>query len=100
MRGLCSSTIPYPTGLRNVGAKSKAIIEVGGGNRPSYSERFRETPCADPPVRRIGAGCCGGWGLDTLYYPISHLSLLVVAEMVAELDERLLDVVDLHLHRR
>ena len=19
-----------------------------------------ETPCADPPVRRIGAGCCGG----------------------------------------
>ena len=25
-----------------------------------------ETPCADPH-----AGCCGGWGLETLGYPIS-----------------------------
>jgi hypothetical protein len=24
-----------------------------------------ETPCADPH-----AGCCGGWGLETLGYPI------------------------------
>ena len=69
MRSLCSSTIPYPTGLRNVGAKSEDIIGVGGGNRPSYSERFRETPCADPH-----AGCCGGWGLDTPGYPISFQS--------------------------
>ena len=36
-----------------------------------------ETPCAEPPVRRIGAGCrvqgagcCGGWGLNTPGYPI------------------------------
>jgi len=67
--------IPYPTGLRNVSAKSEAIIGVGGGNRPSYFERFREKPCADPPVRRIGAGCCGGRGLDTLGYPIISLSV-------------------------
>ena len=52
---LCSSTIPYPTGQRSAGAKSEAIIGVSGGNRPSYSKRFRETPCADPH-----AGCCGG----------------------------------------
>ena len=43
---------------------------VEGGNRPFYSERFRGTPCADSPVRRIGAACCGGWGLDTPGYPI------------------------------
>ena len=32
------------------------------------SERFWETPCADPH-----AGCCGGWGLDTPGYPIRCL---------------------------
>jgi hypothetical protein len=30
-----------------------------------------ETPCADPH-----AGCCGGWGLNTLGYPISTFHLL------------------------
>jgi hypothetical protein len=30
-----------------------------------------ETPCADPH-----AGCCGGWGLETLGYPISYFSIL------------------------
>jgi hypothetical protein len=29
-----------------------------------------ETPCADPH-----AGCCGGWGLETLGYPIKHFPL-------------------------
>lgn len=29
-----------------------------------------ETPCAEPSVRRIGAGCCGGWGLDIPGYLI------------------------------
>jgi len=51
---LVQPTIPYPTGPRNVGAKSEAIIGVGGVNRPSYSEPFLETPCANPH-----AGCCG-----------------------------------------
>ncbi len=69
MRSLCSSTIPYPTGQRSAGAKSEAIIGVSGGNRPTYFERFRETPCADPH-----AGCCGGRGSDTLGYPIKHHS--------------------------
>jgi hypothetical protein len=27
-----------------------------------------ETPCADPH-----AGCCGGWGLETLGYPIRFI---------------------------
>lgn len=27
-----------------------------------------ETPCADPH-----AGCCGGWGLETLGYPIMFI---------------------------
>jgi hypothetical protein len=27
-----------------------------------------ETPCADPHV-----GCCGGWGLETLGYPIRFI---------------------------
>ena len=62
------------SGLRNVGAKSEAIIGVGGGNRPSYSECFRETPCADPY-----AGCCGGWGLDTPGYPITTVIIGISA---------------------
>src|SRR5690554_3178291 len=66
MRSLCSSAIPYPTGLRTAGAKSETIIGVSGANRPTCFERFRETPCADPH-----AGCCGGWGLETPGYPIS-----------------------------
>jgi hypothetical protein len=74
--------MPYPTGLRNVGAKSEAIIGVEGDNRPSYSERFRETPCADPPVRRIGAGCCEGWGLDTPGYPISRAQVYALSSQV------------------
>jgi len=39
-----SSTIPNPTGLRNVGAKSEAIIGVGGSNRPSYLNVFGKRP--------------------------------------------------------
>jgi len=31
-----------------------------------------ETPCAELPVRRLGAGCCGGWELETPGYPISR----------------------------
>ena len=33
-----------------------------------------ETPCADPH-----AGCCGGWGIQTTGYPISHLPSLAIA---------------------
>ena len=32
-----------------------------------------ETPRADPH-----AGCCGGWGLNTPGYPISHLVIIEV----------------------
>ena len=41
-----------------------------------------ETPCADPPVRRIGAGCCEGWGLDTPGYPISRAQVYALSSQV------------------
>ena len=38
-----------------------------------------ETPCAEPH-----AGCCGGWGLKTLGYPIKFIHLALPEEPISK----------------